>query len=96
VWGLQLGSGIGTYVPYRSFWLLTAALAASSPPAALFAGGAFGLTRQSFSVFLARQHDQRTVFSFLSTFAIHAARIDIAIIALTGTTALVALALGEF
>jgi hypothetical protein len=67
LWGAQLGSGFGTFISVRSFWLV-ALLLANLPLAAAVAGGlAFGTVRQATAVRLSQRHSGGDVFSFLAS-----------------------------
>lgn len=45
-WGLMLGSGVATLIPYPAYFLLLAGEATVSPFVAALAGGLYGLTRE--------------------------------------------------
>lgn len=50
LWGLMLGSGALTMIPYSSFIVLLAALGTSTAPHAILAGMSFGATREVIAI----------------------------------------------
>lgn len=65
LWGAQLGSGFGTFVSTRSFWLVPGLLLNVGVLPAIAGGIVFAVAREGVAVWLSVSRFQDDVFSFL-------------------------------
>jgi hypothetical protein len=95
LWGVLLGSGVATLIPYSSLLLLLGLQLAAGPLVGAAAGAMYGLARQSMTLITAfRRMDEGAIMDVLERFALSGPRANAALSIGGGMAAVAIAALG--
>jgi hypothetical protein len=95
LWGVLLGSGVATLIPYSSLLLLLGLQLAAGPIVGAAAGATYGLARESATLITAfRRMDEGAIMDILERFALSGPRANAVLSIGGGVAALAVAALG--